>query len=41
MINEGLQKGIQNLQPLGFQLPNGDRVVIQIMVIRTFTFQSV
>ncbi len=34
MINEGIQKGIQNIQPMGFQLPNGDRVVIQIIVSR-------
>ena len=32
MINEGLQKGIQNLQPMGYELPNGDRIVIQIIV---------
>ncbi|KAH9510873.1 DNA-directed RNA polymerase I subunit RPA2 [Dermatophagoides farinae] len=31
MINEGLQKGLQNLNPIGFELANGDRVVIQIM----------
>lgn len=31
MVNEGIEKGIQNLQPLGFELSTGDRVVIQIM----------
>ncbi|KAH9421488.1 DNA-directed RNA polymerase I subunit RPA2 [Dermatophagoides pteronyssinus] len=31
MINEGLQKGLQNLNPIGFELANGDRIVIQIM----------
>lgn len=31
MTNEGLQKGIQNLRPVGFELANGDRVIIQIM----------
>ncbi|KPM05263.1 DNA-directed RNA polymerase I subunit RPA2-like protein [Sarcoptes scabiei] len=31
MINEGLQKGLQHLNPIGFELPNGDRIIIQIM----------
>lgn len=31
MVNEGIQKGIENINPIGFELPTGDRIVIQIM----------